>query len=147
MKKFKKICLSTQLKELYGLDNYQSHIEVNREYWYYFTKYSEIPVGWHKIKITYIRSGCAFYVLSDIPEIPENFFPISCFMAASLVFAEIDPNKDLNDFGDELDKLIYRFDDEHTIVHNWSNEETFEVEEGTPLHYRVKLLCKEVKND
>ena len=145
MKKFKKICLSTELKELYGLDNYQSHIEVNREYWYYFSKDSEVPIGYHKIKITYIRSGCAFYIFSDLPEVSERFFPIDCFMAATLIFAEIDPTKDLNDFGDELAKLIYRFDDEHTIVHNWPNEKTFEAEEGTSLYFVVKIFCKEVE--
>ena len=106
-KKFQKRCLSTQLKDLYGIDKYQSHIEVNREYWWYFTKYNDIPTGWHKIKVTYIRSGCAFYVLSDMPDVPEQFFPTSCFMAATLVFAEIDPVKDLEGFGESFDKMIY----------------------------------------
>ena len=146
-KKFQKRCLSTQLKDLYGIDKYQSHIEVNREYWYYFTKYSEIPVGWHKIKITYVRSGCAFYVFSDIPEIPEKYFPTSCFMASILIFAEIDPIKDLEGFGESLDKIIYRFDDEHTIVHNWSNEKEFEIEiEENPLYFIIKTMCKEIKD-
>lgn len=145
-KRFQKRCLSTQLKDLYGIDKYQSHIEVDREYWWYFTKYNDIPTGWHKIKITYIRSGCAFYVLSDMPDVPEQFFPTSCFMAATLVFAEIDPTKDLEGFGESLDKIIYRFDDEHTIVHNWSNEEEFEIEtEENPLYFVIKSICKEIK--
>lgn len=122
--KLKKTCFSTCLSDLYGRDGYQSHIEINREYWYYFSRTENLSEGWYKIKVTYIRSGCVFYILSDHPEIAENFFPINCFMASSLIFAEIDPIKDLGDkLGDiEVSKKTCCFDKEHTVVKNWPNE-------------------------
>jgi len=129
--KFKKQCFSTELSKLYGRDNYQSHIKVGREYWYYFSRDKEFSDGWYKIKVTYVRSGCAFYVFSDMPELAERFFPINCFMASALVYADINPIIDLEDFGTELDKKMYRFDTEHTIVYNWPNEEEIEIDEKT----------------
>ena len=79
------------LSDLYGRDNYQSHIEVGRDYWYYFPKDSEIENGWHKIRVTYIRSGCMFYFFPDNPEVEERFCPLNCFMASQFVLAEIEP--------------------------------------------------------
>ena len=127
--KFKKVCFSTQLSDLYGKDNYQSHIEEGREYWYYFSRTDELREGWYKIKVTYIRSGCLFYIFSDYPEIKESFCPINCFMASAFIFAEIDPTKDLANFGDDIDKKLYCFNTEHTIVKNWPNEREIEIEE------------------
>ena len=142
--KFKKICYSTQLSDLYGRDKYQSHIEVGREYWYYVLPGQDAKMGWYKIKITYIRSGCAFYVFVDYPNIPEDFFPINCFMASTLVFADIDPSKDLENFGTDLEKQIYCFDDERTIVQNWSNEKEFEIKEDDKLFLIISMLCKKI---
>ena len=82
--KFKKIRLSTQLSDLYGRDGYQSHIEEGKEYWGFFSRDSEISEGWYKIKITYIRSGCMFYIFSDSPEVEERFCPLSCFFTSVL---------------------------------------------------------------
>ena len=144
--KFKKICLSTQLSDLYGRDNYQSHIELNREYWYYFSRDSEIVEGWYKIRITFIRSGCVFYVFSDLPNIPERYFPVSCFMASRLVFAEFDPIKDLPNLVTDEDKMRCCFDTEHTIVHNWNNEKEIEINEDDPMFLPISLLCKEIKD-
>lgn len=129
--KFKKICFSTQLSDLYGQDNYQSHIEEGREYWYYFPRTDELREGWYKIKVTYIRSGCLFYIFSDYPEIKERFCPINCFMASAFIFAEIDPLKDMGNKLEDIEssKKLYRFDDEHTIVKNWPNEEIVEVDD------------------
>lgn len=127
--KFKKVCFSTQLSDLYGKDNYQSHIEEGREYWYYFPRTDELKEGWYKIKVTYIRSGCLFYIFSDYPEIKESFCPINCFMASAFIFAEIDPTKDLANFGDDIDKKLYCFNTDHTIVKNWPNEREIEIEE------------------
>ena len=133
--KIKKTCFSTQLSELYGKDNYQSHIEVGREYWWYFDSYSDIykkyGPGWYKIKVTYIRSGCMFYIFSNYPDIKEDFCPINCFLASSLVFAEIDPIKDLGDtLGNiEAAKIMYCFNTDHTIVKNWPNEKETEIDE------------------
>ena len=130
--KFKKITYSTMLSDLYGRDNYQSHIEVGRDYWYYFPKDSEIENGWHKIRVTYIRSGCMFYFFPDNPEVEERFCPLNCFMASQFVLAEIDPEKDLAGILDDIEmaKKMYRFDSEHTVVKNWPNEETVEIEDN-----------------
>lgn len=144
--KFKKICLSTQLSDLYGRDGYQSHVEEGREYWGFFFRDSKISEGWYKIKITYIRSGCMFYVLSDLPEVEERFCPLNCFMASVLVFAEINPTKDLKDFGSEIDKKLYCFDTEHTIVHNWSNENEIDIDESDEVFPIAYVLCKEIKD-
>jgi len=132
----KKGKLSTKLIDLYGKDNYQSHIEVGREYWYYFAKntqaYKLTNKYWNKIKITYIRSGCLFYILSDVPEFKEEFCPINCFMTSTFVFAELDPIKDLGDKLEDIEaaKLSYCFDDEHTVIKNWPNEREVEVDEN-----------------
>lgn len=143
--KFKKICFSTQLSELYGRDNYQSHIEQNREYWWFFSNDDDVSYGWHKIKVTYIRSGCAFYVFTDSPEAPERFFPTSCFMASTLVLAEIDPTKDLENFGNDIEKKLYCFDTEHTIVQNWNNEKYVEINEHDSLYLTACILLKKVE--
>lgn len=142
----KKICFSTQLSDLYGRDNYQSHIEIGREYWYFFPREPDLEAGWYKIKVTYIRSGCMFYVFSDHPEIKERFCPINCFMASTLVLAEIDPIKDIGNklIDIELSKKLYRFDSERTVVKNWPNEEIVEVDNKDTLqilhflHYQMK---------
>jgi hypothetical protein len=138
--KIKRTTLSTQLKDLYGDDGYQSHIEVGREYWWYFSNNSDIGEkhgpGWYKIKVTYIRSKCLFYVFSDYSDMEESFCPVNCFMAASFVFADFDPVKDLGDklINVEVAKLTMRFDDERTIIKNWPNTELYmEVEDNTEL--------------
>lgn len=144
--KYKKIKFSTQLSTLYGNDNYQSHIELGRDYWYYFSKDNDITEGWHKIRITYIRSGCVFYFFPELPEIDERFFPINCFMASSLVYAEIDPMKDVP-WSDEHLKYTkeylekrYCFDDEITNVINWDNSKEIELDEDeVDLFDRIML--------
>ena len=143
--KFKKIRFSTQLSELYGRDNYQSHIEEGREYWWFFTNDDDISYGWHKIKITYIRSGCAFYVFSDLPAIPERYFPISCFMASILIFAEFDPTIDLENFGTDEDKKIYCFDTERTIIKNWPLEKEIDIEPNNSDFLVLAMLGKQLK--
>lgn len=131
--KIKKKCLSTKLMDLYGNKDYKSHIEVGREYWYYFDKGTPIfeatQEHWNKLRVTYIRSGCMFYDFPDAADVPEEFLPISCFMAANFIFAEIDPTKDLDDKTPELSKLIYYFDDERTVVKNWPNQRETEINE------------------
>ena len=73
--KYKKTCYSTRLDELYGRDKYQPYITVNRQYWWHFpNSFNDISSGWHKIRITYIRSGCAFYIVCDTLECIEHFF-------------------------------------------------------------------------
>ena len=132
--KIKKTCFSTMLSDLYGRDNYQSHIELGREYWWNWPENSDVyhktNKSWHKLKITYIRSGCMFYILDDAPELGEMFCPINCFLASSLILADIDPIKDMgeNMLGDiEAAKIKYCFNDDHTIVHNWPNEREIEI--------------------
>lgn len=142
--KFKKICLSTQLSDLYGRDSYQSHVKEGKEYWNFFSRDSEISEGWYKIKITYIRSGCMFYTFSDYPEIKERFCPLSCFFTSVLVLTDIDPVKDLNNFGGDLDKKIYCFDTEHTIVHNWPNENEIDIDESEEEFLVAFVLCKAI---
>lgn len=130
--KIKRTTFSTILYDLYK-DDYQSHIEVNREYWYYFVTGNEIAdkygSGYYKIKITYIRSGCLFYVFSDHEDIAERFCPIDCFMTSRFEFAEINPTEDLKDIITFKDNALYRFDDTRTIVKNWDNTKYVDVDE------------------
>lgn len=134
MKQLKKITLSTKLYDLYGKDEYHLHIEVDREYWYYFTTESNIAKkygsGWYKIKITYIRSGCLFYIFSDHKDVAEQFCPINCFMSSQFELAEINPIEDLKGIINLIkDTTLYRFDDTRTIVKNWDNTEYVDVDE------------------
>jgi len=125
------------LSELYGRDKYQSHIKVGDEYWYFFTGNSEVykTTGehWHKIKITYIRSGCLFYILPEHPEVKEDYCPICCFMTSRFILAELSPTKDLKELFTDIDtesaKYRYCFDDEFTVVKDWPNEKEIEVDE------------------
>ena len=133
--KIKKTCFSTMLSDLYGRDDYQPYITLGREYWWCWPGTSDVyrktNKYWHKLKITYIRSGCMFYVLDDAPELGEMFCPINCIMASTLYFAEIDPIKDLGDkLGNiEAAKLKYCFNTDHTVVKNWPNEREIEIDE------------------
>ena len=127
MQQLKKITLSTKLYDLYGKDEYHLHIEVDREYWYYFTTESNIAKkygsGWYKIKVTYIRSGCLFYIFPDYKDIDEDFCPLKCFMTSQFEFAEINPKKDLDIKDDSFS--LYRFDDTRTVVIDWDNSLTY----------------------
>lgn len=127
MQQLKKTTLSTKLYDLYGKDEYHLHIEVDREYWYYFTTESNIAKkygsGWYKIKITYIRSGCMFYIFSDYEDMDEEFCPLRCFMTSQFEFAEINPKKDLGIEGNLF--CVYRFDDTRTVVIDWDNSLTY----------------------
>jgi len=132
--KIKKTCFSTTVSDLWGRDGYQPHFEVGREYWDFFDTDSEIyrrtGEHWNRIKITYIRSRVLFYIFPDVPDIEEDFMPVNCFRAASLILAELDPVKDLDEnvLGDiEMAKLGYCFDDTRTIIHNWPNENEVEI--------------------
>lgn len=144
--KIKRTTFSTILYDLYK-DDYQSHIEVDREYWYYFVTGNEIAdkygSGFYKIKITYIRSGCLFYVFSDYEDIAERFCPIDCFMTSRFEFAEINPIEDLKDIIDlntESNQLLYRFNDTRTIVKNWDNAEYVDVNlKETELNSEILL--------
>lgn len=125
------------ISDLWGRDSYQSHIELGREYWYYFAEntntYKITNKHWNKIKITYIRSGCLFYIIPEFPEVKEDFCPISCFMTAQFILAEIDPIKDMGEdmLGNiEAAKIKYCFNDEHTIVKNWPNEKEIEIDDN-----------------
>lgn len=134
MQQLKKTTLSTKLYDLYGKDEYHLHIEVNREYWYYFTTESNIAKkygsGWYKIKVTYIRSGCLFYIFPDYKDIDEDFCPLKCFMTSQFEFAEINPIEDLKGIINLIkDTTLYRFDDTRTIVKNWDNTEYVDVDE------------------
>ena len=127
MQQLKKITLSTKLYDLYGKDEYHLHIEVDREYWYYFTTESNIAKkygsGWYKIKVTYIRSGCLFYIFPDYKDIDEDFCPLKCFMTSQFEFAEINPKKDLDIKNDSFS--LYRFNDTRTVVIDWDNSLTY----------------------
>lgn len=139
--RIKRTTFSTILYDLYK-DDYQSHIEVNREYWYYFVTGNEIAdkygSGYYKIKITYIRSGCLFYVFSDYKDIAERFCPIDCFMTSRFEFAEINPIEDLKDIMNFKNNTLYRFDDTRTIVKNWDNTEYVDVD-GRKLESEIFL--------
>ena len=133
--KLKKTCFSTMISDLWGRDGYQSHIELGREYWWNWPENSDVfektKEQWHKIKITYLRAGCMFYILCDRPDLGEFFCAINCFLASTLILADIDPIKDLGDtLGDiEAAKTKYCFNTDHTIVKNWPNEREIEVDD------------------
>lgn len=133
--KIKKTLFSTMLSDLYGRDKYQPYIVVGREYWWCYPSDHEVSQlthkNWNKIKVTYIRSRCMFYVLSDLEDSPEFFCSVDSFFASSLTLAEIDPIEDLGDtLGNiEAAKLKYCFDDEYTVVKNWPNEREIEIDE------------------
>lgn len=145
--RFKKICLSTQLDKLYGKDNYQSHIKVGKEYWWCFFDEKDVTPGWHKIRITYLRSGIVFYVMTDMPEVPERNFAVGSLMAATLVPAELDPTRDL---AEELkgfkDQRLYYFDPTYTIVSNWSNEDEIEVDETDESYIYFQLITEKIQD-
>lgn len=132
--KIKKTTFSTVLKDLYGEDGYQDHITVGREFWWNFPTDSDIfrATGekWVKLVVTYVRSGCFFYKVVGREDIPERFCSLNSFLAATLILADIDPNKDFKwDDGTDM-KLAqqrYRFDDERTVVNNWDNSPEGEV--------------------
>ncbi len=142
MQQLKKITLSTKLYDLYGKDEYHLHIEVGREYWYYFTTESIIAKkygsGWYKIKVTYIRSGCLFYIFPDYKDIDEEFCPLKCFMTSQFEFAEINPKKDLDIKDDSF--LLYRFDDTRTVVIDWDNSLTYTSDNRYYMLNEQKLL-------
>jgi len=140
------------ISDLYGKDKYKSYIKVGNEYWYFFDAniYAVTQKHWNKIKITYIRSGCLFYILPDAPEVKEDFCPINCFMTSQFVLTELDPIKDLKDLIDDIDseaaKIKYCFDDEHTVIKNWPNERETEISEeelskyGDSEQIMIKML-------
>ena len=139
--RLEKLQFSTQLRDLYGDEKYIDHIEVGRVYWYFWDSESDVyeltKQHWNKIRITYIRSGAIFYMLEDFPDYPEHYFPVNCFMAMYLEYAEIDPVKDLNwvelSHDDEYTKedleKRYCFNDERTKVLNWDNSKESEIDE------------------
>lgn len=136
--KYKKTRYSTVLEDLYGKEDYKKHLEVGREYWWHWPGSSDVfehtHEHWTKIKITFERSGVYFYVLPDYPDFTEHFFPVDCFLASHLQYAEIDPMKDLDWRGYEkmtkkyLEKR-FCFADEKTIVLNWDNSPTSVLED------------------
>lgn len=146
----KRTILSTRLLDLYGRDEYHLHIELNREYWYYFAGENKISnkygPGWYKLKVTYIRSGCMFYIFPDYPDIEEDFCSIRSFMASVFEFAEIDPIKDLKSM-EILHLKKYRFDTTRTVVKNWDNSEYMEVSDDDPLtlFYSLSELANNLK--
>jgi hypothetical protein len=87
-----------------------------------------------------------FYTFSDYPEVKERFCPLGCFFTSVLVPTDIDPVKDLDNFGNDIDKKVYCFDTEHTTVHNWPNEKEIEVDESDEMFLMVSVLCKEIKD-
>lgn len=133
--KLKKVCFSTQLSELYGRDGYQPHIKEGQEYWYFFPDDTEIfretHEHWNKIRISYVRSGCLFYIFPEHPNVPEEFCPVSCIMASQFIMAELDPVKDLKDIMKDIDtdsaREMYCFDDKRTTVKNWPNEKEADI--------------------
>ena len=157
--KMKKITFSTRLSDLYGKDKYKSYIGVGKEYWYFFPEdtdiFRETHRHWNKVRITYMRSGCLFYVFPDSPNIGEEFCPVDCIMTSMFVLAELDPVKDMTELigniGTDVAKIMYRFDDERTVVKNWPNEKEVEIDEdelfekfgGTVDYLIIKAFEKE----
>lgn len=149
--KIKKTTYSTQICDLYGRNDYANHIELNREYWWMWPEDSDVAryTGqcWNKLKVSYLRSGCVFYILPEFPDFGEHFFAASCFLASTLILADINPEKDIKFEEDiEMAKKKYRFDDTRTVVNNWPNERESEIDENELLdkypedYIHVKLM-------
>jgi len=139
--KIKKTKFSTVISDLYGRDEYEKALKVGREYWWNWPGDSTIGKlygnGWYKIRITYIRSHCMFYVFSDYPNVPEQFCGFNCFLASSLELADLNPIMDLpfiSKKGIEISQKLYCFDDTRTIIHNWDNSKECEVDEDKILN-------------
>lgn len=132
----KRITFGTTLQDLYGKDEYPNHVEVGRCYWTFFATCMNPEIcektnsHWLKIKITYIRSGVAFYTICGYEnEIPENALFLTSIRAAQLEPVELDPIKELPHlFDNERQYKLYRFDDDRTVIVNYDNEDK-EVEE------------------
>lgn len=154
--RIKKTCFSTMICDLWGKEGYKEHIKVGDEFWYFFAENSEAfkvtRKYWNKIRITYIRSGCLFYVLPEAPDFKEDFCPVSCFMSSRFILSRLDPVKDLKGLIGDIDtdaaRLRYCFDDEYTIVSNWPNEREVEIDEDelkrkfgdSPDYFLIKAL-------
>ena len=135
--KIKKTIFSTMISDLYGRNGgYEKALKVGREYWWNWSANTPIGqkhgAGWHKIRITYIRSHCMFYIFPDYPDVPEQFCGFGSFLASSLVLADLNPIIDLPDimkYGIEYSQQMYCFDDTITIIHNWDNSTECDIDE------------------
>lgn len=135
--KYKKTSFSTTLVDLYGRDKYQPHIEVGREYWWCWPTNSDVyrytHQTWNKLRITYKRSGACFYVLTEFPDYPEQYFSDHSFISESLEFAQLDPTKDIEWDRHELPleelEKRYCFYDKRTEILNWDNSRESEIDE------------------
>jgi hypothetical protein len=153
--KIKKSRFSTMISDLYGRDSYEYHIKVGREYWWDWPY--DTPIGrkhgsgWYKIKVTYVRSHCMFYIFPDYPDVPEQFCGLGSFLASSLVLADLNPKMDLPFIwkeGLDISEKMYCFDDTRTIIHNWDNSQECEVDEDAiiqkdPIVYLTMLTHKQ----
>lgn len=152
--KIKKTRFSTMISDLYGRDGYQKYLVVGKEYWWDFPEDSDVYRAtkrkWNKLRITYRRSGCIFYKVLDAPNLREQFCPVNCFLASSLILADLDPAKELKfDIDIELAKKLYYFDDDMTIIHNWDNSSESEIDEENIIqlypeeyiHIKIKEIC------
>lgn len=154
--KIKKTRFSTMISDLYGRDNYEKALKVGKEYWWDFPY--DTPVGrrhgsgWYKIRITYIRSHCMFYIFSDYPDVPEQFCGFGSFLASSLILADLNPIMDLPDVSKNLEysKTMWCFDDKFTKIHNWDNSREIEVNDeevynkfGNTSEYLMIMCNKE----
>ena len=75
--------------------------------------------------------------MPDYPDFTEHFFPVDCFLALHLQYAEIDPMKDIVwdngvncEFSKEYLEKRYCFNDEKTIVLNWDNSAESDIDEN-----------------
>ena len=90
--------------------------------------YFEFPTGAYK------RAGASFYVLSEFPDYPEQYFDDNTIFAETLEYAQIDPMKDV-DWGErnktkEYLEKRYCFYDKRTEVLNWDNSKESELDES-----------------
>lgn len=141
--KMDKICLSTVMKDLYGKNFYYLYFKVNKEYWMYCDSTMTIGhlygSGYYKIRITYLRSGCMFYIFSDYPDIPEEYCSTQCYLASTLIIAELNPRKDLSQ---KFNDKVYYFDDKLTVVEDWDNSHTVDPNQIESLDIQDYLLLK-----
>ena len=64
----------------------ESYIKPNRDFWYYDGEKG----NYHKLKVTYVRSGVMFFVFEDEPNTEHAWF-IGSFNCCSLYAAQIYP--------------------------------------------------------
>ena len=79
---------TANLYEMFGKrdEDVTEYIKPGREFWHFDGNV------WHKLKVTYVRSGVMFFVFEEKPDVEQAWF-ISSFNVMSLCAAQIYPHE------------------------------------------------------